>query len=107
MNMDTIKQELSHKFKRMSNSEFEKFIDDLRHRYYRAHMKKGELLEICYTEPIDVANYVNNDDYVCALCKCPIPMNFGIVIDKSKYKKDEYGFYHFHCNKCGLNGCVK
>jgi hypothetical protein len=39
MNMDTIKQELSHKFKSMSKSDFEKFIDDLRHRYYRAHMK--------------------------------------------------------------------
>lgn len=67
----------------------------------------GEPLETCYAEPIDVAEYVNNDDYVCALCKCPVPMNLGIVIDKRKYKRDESGFYHFHCNKCGLNGYVK
>lgn len=58
-------------------------------------------------EPQDVTNYIYDDNYACALCKCPLPLNYGIVIDKKHIKPDEAGFYHFHCLKCDLFGCMK
>lgn len=41
--------------------------------------------------------YDQNDmDYVWALCKCPLPINYGIRIPKEKGIVD----YHFKCKDC-------
>lgn len=66
----------------------------------------GKQEEVCYGEPIDCTPFVNDERYACAICECPVPFNYGILIKKSKYIKDSQGFYHFHCNKCGLDGSI-
>ena len=44
----------------------------------------------------------NDTDYVWALCKCPLPANYGIRIPREK-DKTEYGF---ECEDCGYRGIV-
>lgn len=46
----------------------------------------------------------NFEDYVIAICQCPLPFPAGIMIPKS-FKNDN-GWYSFKCTKCGLEGQV-
>jgi len=58
------------------------------------------------TEPKLLAKYTNNSRYKFAVCKCPIPADYGIVIDSYKYKCDRPHQYRFKCTKCGLEGIL-
>jgi len=57
------------------------------------------------TEPRPIKDYVDSTRYVTAICRCPVPLTMGIVIDKEKCISDD-GWYHFRCTKCGLRGKV-
>ena len=58
------------------------------------------------TQPQPISSVDNsNNDYVFAVCKCPVLMDHGIIIDKRIHKSDN-GVYKFKCEKCGLEGEV-
>ena len=44
----------------------------------------------------------NDTDYVWALCRCPLPANYGIRIPREKGIVN----YHFKCEDCGTEGVV-
>lgn len=49
---------------------------------------------------------LDSDDYVLALCECPLPIGeYGIVIDRRNEEPSD-GWYEFKCKKCGLKGRV-
>lgn len=39
-------------------------------------------------------------------CKCPLPLNYAICIDKNIATKSECGFYAFYCPNCKTAGLV-
>ena len=45
----------------------------------------------------------NYEDYVWAVCKCPVDMTYGLKIPQN-FSND--GRYPFRCKKCGLEGIM-
>lgn len=53
-------------------------------------------------EPIST-NPDIEDNYIHALCKCPLPTTYTVKIPRSWSKN---GVYNFHCKECGTEGIV-
>ena len=56
-------------------------------------------------------DYTNDDEEtkkhtVYCYCKCPLPLNYAICIDKNVATKDICGFYTFFCPNCKVAGLV-
>lgn len=56
-------------------------------------------------------DYTNDDEEtkkhtVYCYCKCPLPSNYAICIDKRVATKDICGFYAFYCPDCKTAGLV-
>ena len=47
--------------------------------------------------------YPVKENHVYAICRCAIPITYGLDLGEKIPNKTEY---HFHCKKCGLKGMV-
>ena len=66
------------------------------------------------TEPKEYVNsdcterlpWCSDEEVGIAICRCPVPLNYGIIIPKEYF--DENGVATYKCKKCGLIGqlCV-
>lgn len=61
-------------------------------------MKKDNVI---ISEPEEI----KDDNYIYAVCECPVLSNYGIKIAKRQRTTDSKE-YRFKCKKCGLEGVV-
>ena len=54
------------------------------------------------SEPELVYNNIDEEHYVYALCRCPLPLGYAIAIPRIEGKIA----YAFKCKKCGTTGTV-